>query len=161
MRISRFPAIEGPEAGLTLVEMLVVLAIIGVTAGAVVLAVGRAGGGGAQAEARRLATRLALAADETMVTDRALALDWDTKSYRFLEWNGKAWVKSGTPALEAHDLPGGLKLEIGASRPLPIGADMGGATLEARIGSARDKWRVAFDGVNATAEVDAASEKGT
>ena len=59
------------QAGLTLVEILVVLAIIGVMAGATVLAIG-AGGGGVrtETEARRLASRLELAADETMVTDR-------------------------------------------------------------------------------------------
>jgi general secretion pathway protein H len=145
------------ETGLTLVEMLVVLAIIGVTSGAVVLAVGRAGGGGAQAEARRLATRLALAADETMVTDRALALDWDQKSYRFLVWNGKEWAKAATPALEPHRLAVGLTLDAAGTRPLPIGAEAGGPPLEARIGKGKDRWRVRFDGVNAEAEAEPAT----
>jgi general secretion pathway protein H len=140
------------EQGLTLVEMLVVLAIIGVMAGAVVLAIGRAGGGGAQAEARRLATRLALAADETMVTDQPVAIDWDTRGYRFLGWNGKAWVESKTPALEPHKLPTGLALEAAGARPLRIGGDEGGTALEAQLKARDEEWRVRFDGVNATAE---------
>jgi general secretion pathway protein H len=140
------------EQGLTLVEMLVVLAIIGVMAGAVVLAMGRAGNGGAQAEARRLATRLTLAADETMVTDAPIAIDWDARGYRFLDWNGKAWVESRTPALEPHRLPGGLALEAAGARPLLIGGDTGGATLDAHVTARGEGWRVRFDGVNATAE---------
>lgn len=144
------------ETGLTLVEMLVVLAIIGVMAGAVVLAMGRAGNGGAQAEARRLATRLALAADETMVTDQAVAIDWDARGYRFLGWNGKAWVDSKTPALEPHRLPADLVLEAAGTHPLLIGGDTGGAALDARVMARGEGWRVRFDGVNATAEPDGA-----
>ncbi|MDO6413611.1 prepilin-type N-terminal cleavage/methylation domain-containing protein [Sphingomonas sp. BIUV-7] len=145
------------EAGLTLVEMLIVLAMIGVMAGAVVLAVGRSGGGGAQAEARRLATRLALAADETMVTDTPLAIDWDARGYRFLGWNGTAWVASRTPALEPHKLPAGLSLDAAGAHPLLIGGDGGGATLDAHLKARDEAWRVRFDGVNATAEPDAAT----
>jgi general secretion pathway protein H len=132
--------------------MLIVLAIIGVMAGAAVLAMGRAGSGGAQAEARRLATRLTLAADETMVTDAPVALDWDARGYRFLGWNGKAWVESKTPALEAHRLPAGLALEASAPRPLLIGGDEGGTALDARLSARGESWRIRFDGVNASAE---------
>ncbi|PZU10250.1 MAG: type II secretion system protein GspH [Sphingomonas sp.] len=134
--------------------MLVVLAIIGVMAGAVVLAMGRAGGGGARAEARRFATRLALAADETMVTDMPIAIDWDAGGYRFLGWNGRAWVESGTPALEPHRLPAGLTIEATGARPLLIGGDAGGVALDARLRGRGEGWRIRFDGVNATAEMD-------
>jgi general secretion pathway protein H len=137
--------------------MLVVLAILGVMAGAVVLAMGRAGSGGAQAEARRLATRLALAADETMVTDRPLALDWDARGYRFVGWTGTGWAESRTPALEPHRLPPGLELEAAGPRPLPIGGDAGGGTLDARLKGRAESWRIRFDGVNATAEAEPAT----
>jgi general secretion pathway protein H len=137
--------------------MLVVLAVIGVMAGAVVLAIGRSGGGGAQAEARRLATRLALAADETMVTAAPVAIDWNAKSYRFLGWNGKAWVESRIPALEPHRLSSGLAFEATAARPLLIGGDAGGTPLDARIKGRDEAWRVRFDGVNAAAEAASGS----
>ena len=54
---------------MTLVEMLVVLAVVGVSAGVVVLGLGSLRrGDGAQAEANRLADRLKLAADEVLVS---------------------------------------------------------------------------------------------
>ena len=145
------------DEGLTLVEMLVVLAIIGVMAGTVVLAIGRSGGGRAQAEARRLATRLTLAADETMVTDAPIAIDWDAKGYRFLGWNGKAWVETKTAALEPHRLPAGLAFDATNARPLLISGDAGGTTLDAHIKGSDEDWRIRFDGVNATAEVASAT----
>ena len=76
------------EAGVSLVEVLVVLAIIGVMAGVGVLGLGAADRGArAEAEARRLADRLQLAADEVLVTGTPHALVWDAEGYRFLAWD--------------------------------------------------------------------------
>ncbi|RZM09800.1 MAG: type II secretion system protein GspH, partial [Sphingomonas sp.] len=76
------------EAGLTLVEMLVVLAIVGVMASVTLLAAGRGDrASSAESEARRLSVRLRLAADETMVTDRVLALAPDARGYSFVAWD--------------------------------------------------------------------------
>ena len=69
---------------MTLVEMLVVLAVVGVSAGVVVLGLGSLRrGDGAQAEANRLADRLKLAADEVLVSGRPMAIAWTPGAYRF------------------------------------------------------------------------------
>ena len=66
------------DAGLTLVEMLVVLAIIGVAAGAVTLGIGAATRApSVESEARRFAGRLQAAADDAMLGDRMIALTVD------------------------------------------------------------------------------------
>ena len=67
--------------GMTLIEMLVVLVIVGVSAGLLVL-----GGGGlrettAQTEANRLADRLRLAADEALIDGRPMQLRLAPSSY--------------------------------------------------------------------------------
>ena len=60
------------QAGLTLIEVLVVLVIIAVMAGMTVLGLGSLGRGNqAEAEARRLADRLQLASDDVLVAERA------------------------------------------------------------------------------------------
>lgn len=147
------------ESGLTLVEMLVVLAIIGVMAGVTVLAVGTGGGGvRAEAEARRLAARLQLAADETMVTDRAIAFAPEADGYSFITWDtaARAWRPDPIAELgERHALPGGMKLatDIGA-RALPIGADGAGGPMRARLTGGDRAWTIAFDGTGATATAD-------
>ena len=70
---------------MTLVEMLAVLAIIGVAAGTTVLGIGAATRApSVESEARRLSTRLQSVADEAMVSDRPVAFTWDAKSYAFL-----------------------------------------------------------------------------
>ena len=62
------------EAGMTLIEMLIVLAIIAVMAGAVSLGMGSVTRApSVETEARRLATRLQAAADDAMLGDRTIA----------------------------------------------------------------------------------------
>ena len=69
---------------MTLVEILVVLAIVGVMAAVVTLGVGAADRGmGVETEANRLADRLRLAADDVMVTRRPLSLSFDGEGYVF------------------------------------------------------------------------------
>lgn len=144
------------QDGLTLVEMLVVLAIVGVMAGMVMLGLGNTGGGGTEREARRLAARLRLAADETMVTDRVLALSADASGYRFLTRDaaGGDWrPDAGSDLGERRALPSGMTLRTGAGEaPRPIGTDAGEAPTRITLSDARATWTVRFDGVDARVE---------
>ncbi len=141
------------EAGLTLVEMLVVLAIVGVMAGAVILSAGSANGHGPEIEARRLAARLELAADETMVTGRPIAFLRDGKGYRFVAWQAGRWQDDAAPALEPHKLPSGLRIEGDGATPVVLGADGGGNPIALRIAPAKGApWTILFDGVAAEAK---------
>lgn len=141
------------QAGLTLVEMLVVLAIVAVMAGTVALSVGSGNGRTTEAEARRLAARLELAGDEAMVTGRTIGFDWDNGAYRFVVWKNGKWQDDPAPALEPHDLPGGLSLTGEGKGPVVVGADGGGNPIALRLAAAKGApWKIAFDGVQAQAE---------
>jgi general secretion pathway protein H len=141
------------EAGLTLVEILVVLAIIGVMSSIAVLGLGGAGqGASAQAEARRLAASIQLASDEAMVSDRSLALSWDGKGYSFVEWNPerKEWQPHKAADLgERHELPDEMSLTGASSNlPVPIGES---APVALTVTTGSQSWQVRYDGINAAA----------
>ena len=75
------------DSGITLIEMLVVLAVIGVATGATMLGVNASDRSSrAQSEAVRLANNLSLGVDEAMVSGTPLALIWDQDGYRFVAW---------------------------------------------------------------------------
>ena len=132
--------------------MLVVLAIVGVMAGAVVMGIGQGDARGPEAEARRLAARLELAGDEAMVTGRTIGFVWDKASYRFVDWQAGRWQDDSAPALEPHALPPGLSLAGDGVGTVVVGADGGGTPLALRIAPAGGGgWSVAFDGVEAQA----------
>jgi general secretion pathway protein H len=145
------------DAGLTLVEVMVALAIIGVVSGVAVLGLGLGGGSSAsiEAEARRLASRLRLAADEAMVTSSPLALDWDDRSYGFVDWSpaARTWTPSKIAVLGArHDLARGVRLEAArAEGPSLIAIDGLGPPILVELKSGAATWRVAFDGLNVAA----------
>jgi general secretion pathway protein H len=141
------------EAGLTLVEVLVVLAIVGVMSSIAVLGLGGAGqGASAQAEARRLAASIQLASDEAMVTDRSLALSSDGKGYAFVEWNAdsREWQPhKATDLGQRHELPAEMSLTGATSdAPVPIGES---APAAFTITTGSQSWQVRYDGINAAA----------
>lgn len=140
------------EQGLTLVEVLVVLAIIGVMGSIAVLGLSGADRGGAtQSEARRLAQSIQLAADEAMVTDRMLGLQWDEDGYSFVQWSrqAKAWQGYETDGLGGrHQLPENMDIVGPADAPLLIGEDR---KLELTVSDGSESWSVRFDGLNAAA----------
>jgi general secretion pathway protein H len=129
---------------MTLVEMLVVLAIVGISAGMVVLAVG--GGrsdAAAQTEANRFADRLRLAADEALIAGRPVTLSMNPTGYAF----GAGGAPVGEWA-ERHDLPRGVRL---SPRQAELLIDPDGAAPPATM-TVRDRertWAVTFDGLNA------------
>lgn len=135
------------EQGLTLVEMLVVLAIIGIAAGATVLGLGAATRGvSTEAEAQQLAARIRLAADDAMVTDRPVTFRWDEAGYAF------AGAGVDQAEFTPHTLPKGVRLEMG--RPagsLSLGVDGSGSPVSARLVSSSEVWNVVYDGLTVSA----------
>ncbi len=78
------------ESGFTLVELMVVIAIIGLATALVVLAVPEPGGS-VQAEAERFAARVKAARDTAIVEARPAALEVGARGYDFARRSDGAW----------------------------------------------------------------------
>lgn len=128
------------EAGLTLIEMLVVLAIIGVASGATLLSLAPRRSIGVEVEARRLAATVQQAADATMASDGPTAIVVDAAGYRL----------DGIGAAPRHDLPAGIGLVGAPANPVALALG-NGAALDLTIARGSDAWTVSFDGLRAVA----------
>lgn len=100
------------DAGVTLLETLIVLAILGVAVGAAMLALPSGDDDPTtRREAALLEARLEQAADDSLSRLAPARMTWTTSGYRFEEWRDGAWAAHATPVLaQAHDLPQGIRL---------------------------------------------------
>lgn len=138
--------------GFTLVEMLIVLAIIGVSASMVVLSVGSVTRApSVESEARRLATHLQAAADDAMLGDRTIAFTVEAHGYGFATVSGKEMVARTDPAMAFHTLPAGMVVTLDVKPPVILGVDGSGQPMSAVLESGKQKWIVTYDGMTATA----------
>ena len=78
------------RTGFTLVELLMVVAIIGLAAGAVVLSVPDPRPSVAE-DAERFAARLSRAREEAILPNRPVAVDATPAGYDFMVFDGSAW----------------------------------------------------------------------
>lgn len=152
------------QAGMTLIEVLVVLAVIGVGTGAVMLGMGGADRStAAQTEAVRLASHLSLGVDEAMISGLPLALRWDQGGYSFVQNDAAgatdapdAWPPAAPQSLALHhDLAAPLILQRpDAATQDPVILPVSGAApaVTFRISGRGSAWIVAFDGFTATAQ---------
>lgn len=135
------PTAVGGQAGLTLVETLVVLGIVAVAAGAVMVSLGAPGRGLAvETAARALARDLDAASAEALTTARRTTLAWTSEGWRLGEHAGHA-LERGV-RLVAEPPEGRIVLE-----PDATGAAM---TWYLRTDEDAD-WAVRFDGLGAHA----------
>lgn len=137
--------------GMTLVEVMIVLAIIGIAAGAVTLGIGAGSREtSVRAEAMQLAQRIQLAADQGMVDDRPVLWVGERARYRFvIEGQRDA---PDVPAYRAHDLPGGIRLDIARQgKVVPIAAADRASPFVIGVRRGDAWWNVRFDGVTAIA----------
>jgi general secretion pathway protein H len=125
------------RAGLTLVEVLVVLAVVGVVAAMVVLGV-RTDGDPARVEANRFADRLRLAADEALIAGRparGYAFESDARADDD-DWGAR------------HDLPREVRFWAPQAR-LTVDPDGVEAPVVMTMRDRRQGWRITFDGLSA------------
>lgn len=101
------------DAGVTLVEILVVLALVGITAGVVGLSLGPSTRGtGARDEAVILTARMRRASEEALLTGQPAALLWSETDYRFVALLEGAWTPHPVPLLaETRSLNGGVRFQ--------------------------------------------------
>ncbi|MGV3457579.1 prepilin-type N-terminal cleavage/methylation domain-containing protein [Sphingomonas sp.] len=148
----RGATIRSGERGMTLIEMLIVLVIIGVAAGGVALGIGPATRApSVETEARRLALRLQAAADDAMIGDRIIAFTVEKDGYGFAAVGRDGSMAPLSDGLAFHRLPGGIAVELDVTPPVMMGVDGAGKPLNATISNGEQVWVVRYDGMTATA----------
>ena len=100
--------------GFTLLELLVVLLIIGITLGFASLSIGDRGREQAvEQEAQRLVGRLTLAAQESVLQGKEMALEISDDSYRFVVLDEDEWrALDEDEILRVRSLPAALRLKL-------------------------------------------------
>ena len=151
------PLRRTPDAGLTLFEVLIVMAIIGIATGAAVMGTSvLTRDTWAADEAARLAALLQVAGDEALVNGQPLVLEWSADGYGFRRWlgEGAGWGAAADARLAAfRALPAGLTMARGdgLAGAVMIAPGGMGSAVALRLDGAGAVWTVAFDGVKAHA----------
>jgi len=101
------------SAGFTLIELMVVALIIGITLTYVVISFNRDVDDEVQTEAQRLGALVTLAAQESVLHSTEHALEFGLDSYKFLILNESQWQAPEDDAmLRERTLPKGVTLEL-------------------------------------------------
>lgn len=158
MRMSR-SANSAREAGFTLVEVMTTLAVIGLVAGAVMLA---APGPETRlrSDVERFAARLKLASDQSVLTNRDIAIVSTADGYHFEKLDEDGWRRiENVEPLGFHPWPGDRAPQVkGAGEERLAAFDpIGGADpVTLLFGEPNPAWRVEIDEAGAI-HVDRAS----
>lgn len=128
------------QAGVTLIEMMIVLVVVGIATGAATLGLGALGrNDAAEQEARRLAAAIGSAVDDTLISGVSQTMVWDAQGYQI-----------GTT--DRHALGGGATLARveGAVEDVTLSAIAASLAADFVVQDSAAIWRVSFDGLSAT-----------
>jgi general secretion pathway protein H len=117
-----------PEAGFSLLELLVVIVILGIMVGMTVLSMGTLRPDPpAETEARRLTALLQLLAEEALIEGRDYGVEFFDDGYRFLSWDPDSGIWSpvtSEAALRRRTLAAGVRVSLAVEgRETPIHAE--------------------------------------
>lgn len=130
-------------SGLTLLELLVTISILGIALGAVALSIAPAEGRRADEEIERLAALFRLAHDETRLTGQPLTWQADLAGYRFLAPDGKVRQLGPDDPLRPRRWPFAVRrLEAPGIR---FGREPLLARTDIRIATAERQWALVLD----------------
>jgi general secretion pathway protein H len=152
------------EAGVTLIEILVVLVIVGVMASVIGFGAGgnSRSAAGPEREAALLSVRLERAANDALAQGLPAAFIWDAEGYAFASLQAGEWAAHPDGVLATpHKVPNAVELSV-SGQPrgtyliradlLPsrtVGDDETPAPLTVAFASSRGGWNVVFDGLAA------------
>ena len=139
---------RAPEDGLTLIEMLVVLAIVAALGSLTMLSfAGLSRTAEAETAARALAHRIDEAVDAALTSGRRFRLVPRARGYAIVETGAE-----GEDAFAEAALDGSLSLRLDPSgSEAAIGDDAFAGGFVVLVEDARSIWEIHFDGVNARA----------
>jgi general secretion pathway protein H len=127
------------QSGVTLIEMMVVLVVIGVATGGVTLGLGAlARDDATEQAARRLATVIGLAVDDALISGVPQVLVWDAGSYQTS--TGARRVLPPTMTLARED---------GSGDAVMLTPDATSPAVEFVLEGSTGIWRVSFNGLSA------------
>jgi Tfp pilus assembly protein FimT len=135
------------DDGISLVEVLIVLAIIAAVVSMAVLSTGSADRSGrAGLEAQQFAARLSLAADKALTSGQPVLLTWSEDRYVFEAYSAAHADRLSGQA--ERTLPRALQLTGTVARPFVIGPDQSGAARW-KMSDGRQSAVIVFDGLTA------------
>ncbi|WP_182466819.1 GspH/FimT family pseudopilin [Sphingomonas gilva] len=139
----------GSDSGFTLVELMVVVAIIGMAAGAVVMSM-PSGDGAVRSAAEKLAARTTVARDLAIVDGRATILVVNSDGYTFAQRSGGVMRPLEQRGLRQAALPEGMRAMLGNRSAGEVRFDPTGladpATVMLTSGGTSATVRIAADG---------------
>jgi general secretion pathway protein H len=122
------------QSGVTLIEMMIVLAIVGVATGAATLGLASVGRDDrAESAALRLSQDISLAVDMALIEGKPRSVAWDASGYTL---EGRVTLDASVTLARADGLTGAVV----------IAADGTGDAVEFVLTGADADWRVMFDG---------------
>lgn len=137
--------LRSAQQGFTLVELLVVLAIVGLATSAVILAMPPRTSA-LMAERDALALRLAALRDEAVVSGRPIGLELRGSGYRFSVLRDGEWVQIVDRPFRSHMLREGVAAKPATLRFDSSGVPAGPPLLELRQGGQRASLRIEANG---------------
>jgi general secretion pathway protein H len=134
------------QAGVTLIEVMIVLVVIGIATGATTLGLGAlARDDRVEQEARRLAGAISAGVDEALIASKAQLIRWDREGYQI----GDTLRRVLDPSVQ-------MARADRAADAAVISAHMAEPAVVFELSGATGTWRVTLDGLTVITEPDAA-----